>query len=261
MGRRGPKKHLSRLAAPRHWMLDKLSGKYAPKPSAGPHKTRECLPMAVLLRNKLKFALTMKEVTLIVMQRLIKIDGKVRTDTHYPVGFMDTVSIEKTGQHFRLSFDTKGRFFLVPITQADSKTKLCRVRSQAVGKRGVPHIVTHDGRTLRYANPDIKVNDTILLSLHDSKIMDVVRFEVGNVAMITGGFNHGRTGVIINIEKHDGGYTIVHVKDSRGTTFLTRMSNVFVIGHGATPLVPLPRGDGIRLTIEEEKQLRVKSTA
>ncbi len=25
---RGPKKHLKRLAAPKHWMLDKLSGTY-----------------------------------------------------------------------------------------------------------------------------------------------------------------------------------------------------------------------------------------
>lgn len=26
----------------------------APKPSAGPHKTRECLPLILLLRNRLK---------------------------------------------------------------------------------------------------------------------------------------------------------------------------------------------------------------
>ncbi len=60
----------------------------APKPSAGPHKTRECLPLAVLLRNRLKYALTLKEVGLILMQRLVKVDGKVRTDRNYPAGFM-----------------------------------------------------------------------------------------------------------------------------------------------------------------------------
>ncbi len=35
---RGPKKHLKRLNAPKHWMLDKMGGIYAPKPSCGPHK-------------------------------------------------------------------------------------------------------------------------------------------------------------------------------------------------------------------------------
>ncbi len=51
---RGPKKHLKRLNAPSHWMLDKLGGVFAPKPSPGPHKQRECLPLTVLLRNRLK---------------------------------------------------------------------------------------------------------------------------------------------------------------------------------------------------------------
>ncbi len=70
----------------------------APKPSAGPHKTRECLPLILLLRNRLKYALTGKEVTSILMQRLVEVDGKVRTDRTYPVGFMDVVDIPKTGE-------------------------------------------------------------------------------------------------------------------------------------------------------------------
>ncbi|KAG8040520.1 hypothetical protein G9C98_002516 [Cotesia typhae] len=85
---RGPKKHLKRLHAPKAWMLDKLGGVFAPRPSTGPHKLRECLPLVIFLRNRLKYALTNSEVTKIVMQRLIKIDGKVRTDINYPAGFM-----------------------------------------------------------------------------------------------------------------------------------------------------------------------------
>eukprot|EP00408_Alexandrium_pacificum_P007418 CAMPEP_0171232242 /NCGR_PEP_ID=MMETSP0790-20130122/40310_1 /TAXON_ID=2925 /ORGANISM="Alexandrium catenella, Strain OF101" /LENGTH=34 /DNA_ID= /DNA_START= /DNA_END= /DNA_ORIENTATION= len=32
---RGPKKHLKRMFAPSHWMLDKLKGRFAPRPSSG----------------------------------------------------------------------------------------------------------------------------------------------------------------------------------------------------------------------------------
>jgi len=85
---RGPKRHLKRLNAPKHWMLDKLGGIWAPRPSTGPHKLRECLPLIVLLRNRLKYALNTKEVKYILMQRLIKVDGKARTDKTYPAGFM-----------------------------------------------------------------------------------------------------------------------------------------------------------------------------
>ena len=59
----------------------------APKPSSGPHKSRESIPMAILLRNRLKYALTYDEVKKICMQRLIKVDGKVRTDRTFPCGF------------------------------------------------------------------------------------------------------------------------------------------------------------------------------
>ena len=69
-------------------MLDKLGGVYAPRPSCGPHKLRESLPLVVMLRNRLKYALTRDEVKKIVMQRTIKVDDKVRTDVNFPAGFM-----------------------------------------------------------------------------------------------------------------------------------------------------------------------------
>ncbi|KAG6736659.1 hypothetical protein POTOM_060466 [Populus tomentosa] len=87
---RGLKKHLKRLNAPKHWMLDKLGGAFAPKPSSGPHKSRECLPLILILRNRLKYALTYREVIAILMQRHVLVDGKVRTDKTYPSGFMGT---------------------------------------------------------------------------------------------------------------------------------------------------------------------------
>lgn len=60
----------------------------APKPSSGPHKSRECLPLILILRNRLKYALTYREVIAILMQRHVLVDGKVRTDKTYPSGFM-----------------------------------------------------------------------------------------------------------------------------------------------------------------------------
>jgi len=65
-----------------------MGGIWAPKPSCGPHKTRESLPLSIILRNRLKYALTRKESLAIVMQKLVKVDGKVRTDLNFPAGFM-----------------------------------------------------------------------------------------------------------------------------------------------------------------------------
>lgn len=144
---RGPKKHQKRLSAPSHWLLDKLSGAYAPRPSQGPHKLRDCLPLIVFIRNRLKYALNGHEVKAILMQRLVRVDGKVRTDTTYPAGFMDVISIEKTGEHFRLVYDTKGRFTVHLIEAAEAEYKLGKVKRVQLGRGGIPFLVTHDART------------------------------------------------------------------------------------------------------------------
>jgi len=104
-------------------MLDKLGGVWAPRPSTGPHKLRECLPLIILLRNRLKYALNTKEVKYILMQRLIKVDGKARTDKTYPAGFMDVIGIEKTNEFFRLLYDVRGRFAIHRIGAEEAKVR------------------------------------------------------------------------------------------------------------------------------------------
>jgi len=255
---RGPKKHLKRLNAPSHWMLDKMGGTWAPRPSQGPHKLRECLPLIILLRNRLKYALTRREVMSIVMQRLIKVDGKVRTDVNYPAGFMDVVSIEKTKEIFRLLYDTKGRFYLKKIDAEQEQFKLGKVRRLETGAKGIPYVVTHDGRTFRYPDPLISVNDTVRIDLKENKITDFIKFDVGNLAMITGGRNLGRVGIVEHREKHAGSFDVVHVRDAAGQTFATRLTNVFIIGKGNVPMVSLPNKKGIKASILDELAHRQK---
>ena len=72
--------------------------------------------------------MTGKEVVSILMQRLVKVDGKVRTDCTYPAGFMDVIEIDRTDEHFRLIYDTKGRFVTHRITKVGFLQKRhCRV--------------------------------------------------------------------------------------------------------------------------------------
>jgi len=255
---RGPKKHLKRLAAPKTWMLDKLGGVFTTRPNSGPHKMRESMPITIFLRNRLKYALTGKEVQTILKQRLVKIDGKVRTDHRFPAGFMDVIQIEKTGENFRLIYDVKGRFTIHRITNQEAKYKLCRVKAVKTGPKNVPYLYTSDGRTIRYPDPLVKVNDSIRLDINTGKIMDFIKFEPGNLCMVTGGRNTGRVGSIMHRERHPGSFDIVHVKDANGHVFATRLAYIFVIGKGAKPYISLPKGNGIKLTIAEERDKRLQ---
>jgi small subunit ribosomal protein S4e len=191
------------------------------------------------------------------MQRLIKVDGKIRTDATYPTGFMDVVTIEKTGEHFRILYDTKGRFVIHRIGDEEAKYKLCKVKKLQIGSKSIPFVVTHDGRTIRYPDPLIKVNDTVRVNLETGKVEAFSKFEVGNIAIVTGGHSMGRVGVITNRERHPGGFDIVHLKDARDQTFATRIGNVFVLGEQGQAWISLPKSNGIKLSIAEERDQRL----
>ena len=245
------RKHLKRLAAPHHWLLAKTEGKFAAKPTAGPHKARECLPIIVFLRNRLKYALNAREVTAICMRRLVKIDGKIRTNPKYPAGLMDVVELGKSNEQFRLIYDAKGRYCAHKIEPKEAEFKLCRVNKWKIGDKKVPYAYTHDGRTIKYAHPEVRVNDTIKFNLKTHEAEGFLKFKIGSVAMVTAGGNVGRVGVIQAIEKQIAGFYIVHIKDAAGNEFATRQANVFVIGDGENPLISLPRRAGVRPSILE----------
>jgi small subunit ribosomal protein S4e len=269
---RGPKKHLKRLNAPSSWMLHKMGGTWAPRPSTGPHKLRESFPLALILRNRLKYALTRREVLMCVMRRTVEVDGKVRTDMNYPTGFQDVVSIPKSDENFRILYDTKGRFILHRIHADEAKYKLCRVTKISKAKKAsigrnpflhgqaavIPYCVTHDGRTIRFADPNIRVGDTIRLNLTTGKIDGQLKLDVGNTALITRGHNIGRVGIIVRKERHEGSFDILHLKDKKGNAFATRSGNVFVIGDANNAWITLPRGKGLKLTIMEEREKLTK---
>lgn len=237
-------------------MLDKMGGIWAPRPSTGPHKLRECLPIILILRNRLKYALNSREVLTICKNKQVKIDGKVRTDPRFPAGFMDVVTLDKAKENFRLLYDTKGRYVLHRIKDEETKFKICKVTSSRTGDKKVPALTLHDGRTIRYPDPLVKVNDSVKIDLETGKIVGTIKFEMGNLVMITKGRNTGRIGVLLSRDRHLGGFDIIHVKDAAGHTFATRLSSAFMIGEGNRPSISLPKGKGVKLTIIEEKAQR-----
>ena len=105
--------------------------------------------------------------------------------------------------------------------------------------------------SIRYPDPLIKVNDTVKIDLTSGKITEFIQFDTGVVAMVTGGRNMGRVGVITHRERHDGGFNIVHIKDAIDNSFATRESNVFIIGR-EKPWISLPKGKGVKVSYENE---------
>ena len=95
---------------------------------------------------------------------LIKVDGRIRRNHRYPLGQMDVVTIEKTNEFFRMLLDVKGKFVPHRIDAKEAGFKLCKVVKKYIGKKKIPYITTHDGRTFRFPHPDITLGDSLKVS-------------------------------------------------------------------------------------------------
>ena len=73
---RGPKKHIKRIKTPKSWMIGKLGGVWCTRPRTGPHKNREAIPLLILLRNRLKYAMNGTEVIKILNDK----EGSIKID-------------------------------------------------------------------------------------------------------------------------------------------------------------------------------------
>jgi len=128
---------------------------------------------------------------------------------------MDVITIEKTGENFRLVFDTKVASPSTAPPAPWSSTKLCKVKRVRSERRAPPT----SSRTIRY--PDPSVYDTVKVDVATGKITDFIRIDTGTIAMVIGGRNMVRLDVITHRERHDGSCTSRRVA--------TRLGNVFNI--------------------------------
>ena len=96
------------------------------------------------------------------------------------------------------------------------------------------------------------------MNLETGEVESLIKFENGAQVLLVGGNNIGRVGVLQHIEKHPSSFDIAHIKDAAGHSFVTRVNNVFVIGEGKKSVISLLPQKGIKLSLIEERNKRLR---
>ena len=124
MGRKAGSKILKRSMAPNFWSLAKKQKRFVTRPHSGPHNLKSSMPLTVLLRDILNLTKTYNESKYVINEGNIQVDGKIRRDTHFPVGLMDVIEIGKINQIYRL---VPSNNLLSPllISPEEKNMKLC----------------------------------------------------------------------------------------------------------------------------------------
>lgn len=223
-------RHQKRVTIPRSWPIARKTSKWVAKANPGPHSAGESIPLLVVARDMLGLADNAREVKRILYEGGVLVDGKARKDMKFPVGIFDLVTIPAKSAQYRMLKDSKGHFRLSQVAQG-SATKIVRIENKTVLKGGRLQLNLSDGTNI-LADGEYRTGDSLVLSLPDKKIQDVIKREQGSLAMIVGGSHTGQVGKINEIQI---------VRSSRpnrviisgAEEFETVMDYVYVIGRDA----------------------------
>lgn len=219
------KRHIKRIAAPKRWEIRKKTSKFIAKPNPGAHRLEEGVSLRVVFKEMLKRAITSKEAKKILHNNEILVDKTRRKDSKFIMGFMDVISISKTGEDFRMVINPKGKLELIKIDKKESNLKVSKIIKKTKIKGGNTQLNLSDSRNIIVDKDEYKIGDSLLLELPGQKIKEHLKFEKDSIGYFIGGKLVGSTQKIEGIK----GKNVV-IKPKTGSSITTLKKYVFVIG-------------------------------
>lgn len=217
------KNHLKRIPAPKTWIIDRQSNKFIIRPKPGTHALSEGMALGTIIRDELKLASTLAETKKVLVNNEILIDGKRRKEYRFIVGLFDVIKIPAAKQNYRILLDCKGRITIIPINESESHFKICKV----IGKTALPgskvQVNLHDGKNI-LTETKVKTGDSLIVTLPDYKIKEVLPLTAGASVFLTKGKHNGDLGKFKEIK----GKEAVYIKN--GEEVKTARSYLFVVG-------------------------------
>jgi small subunit ribosomal protein S4e len=186
-----------RITVPKSWPIPRKTHKWVAKTRPGPHSSQESVPLLVVLRDMLKLADNAREAKLILNEKNVLVDGRIKKDYKLPVGIFDVISIPLMNQQYRMLRDERGMFYLSPLEPGKVR-KLARIENKTVLKGNKQQLNLSDG-TNKLVEGEFKAGDSLVLSIPEMEIEDRIEFKEGNLAMVIGGRHSGQVGKVKTI--------------------------------------------------------------
>lgn len=236
MGRKGQRRSLKRLFAPKNWRIERKVKEWTVKPIPGPHSKEVSIPITILLRDYLGHATNRKEVNFILNNGDVLVNGRTIKDSSFPVGIMDVIEIPKTKEYFRVLFDKKGSVNLLKIDESEKNTKLFKLINKTMVRGKKVQLNLHDGTNL-LSEESYTTSSTLVMKVPDMKIVDSLEFKEGYIGLVIKGKNVSKIGKISKITPF-GIYKDAVLLESGNDKFQTLKDYVLVVGKDS-PIIKL----------------------
>jgi small subunit ribosomal protein S4e len=197
----GKKQHLSRLAAPRTWPVERKRSKWIAKPSAGAHSIKKSLPLVVVLRDILKLVKTSKDVKNLLNERAILVNNRKLTDIKFAVGLFDVISLPKIKESYRVLINKQNKFSLVKIAESEANTLLLRIDNKRTVSKGKTQINFMNGWNQLVSKGNYKTSDVVVFDTKTNKLVSTLNLKVGSIVYFIGGKHAGISGKLSELSE------------------------------------------------------------
>ncbi|HKZ49827.1 MAG TPA: 30S ribosomal protein S4e [Candidatus Nanoarchaeia archaeon] len=188
--------HLSRLAAPGSWPIERKKTKWIMKPKPGTLSLQMGMPISVYLTDILKFTRNKSEAKKVLNQGLVLVNGKAVKEPGYQTGLFDTITVQKYNKTYRVVLDNLGRLKLTEIPAKESTLVPVKVRGKTSIKAGKLQINLSNGWNFISEKDSYKVNDVLIFDAKEKKAVKHLKLEKGNLIYITKGAHSGTIATI-----------------------------------------------------------------
>jgi len=222
------KDHIKRINAPRRWDILRKGSTFISRPNPGRDFTL-CLPLNTVLKEMLNKTSTTKESKYLIKNKGVLINARAFYDEKAPVGFLDVVSFPALGESYRLLVNEENKLFLLQIRSDETQLKLSKVLTRRTLTKDTVQVSCTDGRNFLFKSNDallkeLNANDSLLYTLPDQKIKQVIKLEKNSMVYLYKGKHIGKVVVVEDFK----GENIIFKID--GELFETKKAYAFVIG-------------------------------
>lgn len=192
----------------------------------GKHSAESSVPLLHVLRDYLHLGDKEREITRILNDGMILLDGRIVKDRRASVGFMDLISVVPRDEHFRIIYDSNGRLVTKKESEKFFSKKYLKVEGKNTIRGGKTQIIFHDGQNVISSDP-LTPGDVVVAKLPEKNVEEVLKMQPGSRVFITGGSHIGETATIKKIEvKKSSSANMVEMEEG----FQTISDYVFTIG-------------------------------
>ena len=182
--------HQTRQEATTRLPIERKGTKYIATASSN---LQNSVPVVIAIRDILNLAKTKKEVKNMIIQKILKINGREVEDYRESIHLFN---IFQAGKDYVLKLSPTRKFFLEETKEG--KERLCKVIGKRLVAKNRIQLNLHDGTNILGDNK-VKVGDSVYLDL-SGKMKRSVSPEKGKEVFITGGRYEGQSGKIAEIK-------------------------------------------------------------